>query len=60
MTMWGHQCAMPGCTHTRFIEIHHMKEWADGGKTDLDNLIPLCSACRSLVTDGWALIERHG
>ena len=60
MTMWGHQCAMPGCTHTRFIEVHHMKEWADGGNTDLDNLIPLCSACHSLVTDGWALIERHG
>lgn len=60
MTMWGHQCAMPGCTHTRFIEIHHMEEWADGGNTDLDNLIPLCSACHSLVTDGWALIERHG
>lgn len=60
MTMWGHQCAMPGCTHTRFMEIHHMKEWADGGNTDLDNLIPLCSACHSLVTDGWALIERHG
>lgn len=60
MTMWGHQCAMPGCTHTRFMEIHHMKEWADGGETNLDNLIPLCSACHSLVTDGWAHIERHG
>ncbi len=60
MTMWGHQCAMPGCTHTRFMEIHHMKEWADGGETNMDNLIPLCSACHSLVTDGWALIERQG
>lgn len=60
MTMWGHQCAMPGCTHTRFMEIHHMEEWADGGETNLDNLIPLCSACHSLVTDGWAHIERHG
>ncbi len=60
MTMWGHQCAMPGCTHTRFMEIHHMEEWADGGETNLDNLIPLCSACHSLVTDGWAQIERHG
>lgn len=60
LTMWGHQCAMPGCTHTRFMEIHHMEEWADGGDTNLDNLIPLCSACHSLVTDGWAQIERHG
>lgn len=60
LTMWGHQCAMPGCNHTRFMEIHHMQEWADGGETNLDNLIPLCSACHSLVTDGWAQIERHG
>lgn len=60
LTMWGHQCAMPGCNHTRFIQIHHMQEWADGGETNLDNLIPLCSACHSLVSDGWALIERHG
>lgn len=60
MTMWSHQCAMPGCNNTRFMEIHHMQEWADGGETNLDNLIPLCSACHSLVTDGFADIQRHG
>lgn len=60
MTMWGHQCAMPGCNHTRFLEIHHMEDWADGGETNLENLIPLCGACHSLVTDGFADIERHG
>lgn len=26
MVMWGGQCAAPGCTHTRFIEVHHVKE----------------------------------
>lgn len=30
MVMWGGQCAAPGCTHTRFIEIHHVKEWENG------------------------------
>lgn len=60
MSMWGHQCAMPGCNHTRFMEIHHMQEWANGGPTDVVNLIPLCSACHSLVTEGYATVERHG
>lgn len=60
LAMWGGQCAMPGCTHTRFMEFHHMEEWANGGLTDMDNLIPLCSACHSLVTEGYAQVTRHG
>lgn len=58
MAMWGGQCAMPGCIHRRFMEIHHIREWADGGMTDLDNLLPLCSGCHSLVTDGYVKIQR--
>ena len=58
MAMWGGQCAMPGCIHRRFMEIHHIHEWADGGLTDLDNLLPLCSGCHSLVTDGYVKIQR--
>ena len=46
-------CRAPGCTHTRFIEIHHIEDWASGGLTDLENLLPLCSACHSLVTEGY-------
>lgn len=60
LAMWAGQCAMPGCTHTRFMEFHHMEEWANGGLTDMDNLIPLCSACHSLVTEGYAQTTRHG
>lgn len=60
LAMWGGQCAMPGCTHTRFMEFHHMEEWSNGGLTDMDNLIPLCSACHSLVTEGYAQVVRHG
>ncbi|WP_235933603.1 HNH endonuclease signature motif containing protein [Corynebacterium qintianiae] len=52
MMMWHGTCAMPGCTHTRFIEMHHVTEWSEGGPTDLDNLLPLCSACHSLVSEG--------
>lgn len=60
LAVWGHQCAMPGCTHTRFFEIHHIHDWAEGGATDMDNLIPLCSSCHSKVSHGMARIERHG
>jgi hypothetical protein len=32
-------CRFPGCTHTRFIDGHHIKHWADGGETSLENLV---------------------
>jgi hypothetical protein len=35
-------CRFPGCTATRFVEIHHLEEWARGGATDEDNQISLC------------------
>jgi len=35
-------CAYPGCTATRFVEIHHLQRGEDGGGTDYDNLICLC------------------
>ena len=35
-------CRFPGCTATRFVEIHHLEEWAEGGATDDDNQISLC------------------
>lgn len=35
-------CRFPGCTHTEFTDVHHVKHWIDGGPTDLDNLVELC------------------
>lgn len=60
VVMWGMQCAAPGCRHSRFLEMHHIDEWANGGMTDVGNLLPLCSACHSLVTDGYIRIEKDG
>lgn len=57
LAVWGHQCAMPGCTHSRFIQIHHIRDWAAGGETNVSNLIPLCSSCHSKVTHGLAHIQ---
>ena len=37
------RCQFPGCHHTKFLQAHHIVHWAHGGRTDLDNLILLCS-----------------
>ena len=35
-------CRVPGCTADRFVEVHHIVHWQDGGPTDTWNLICLC------------------
>ncbi len=46
-------CAAPDCP-VRFgdCDIHHLKEWKEGGATNLDNLIPLCSKHHHLIHEG--------
>ena len=46
------QCRFPGCTHRRFIDGHHIRHWADGGETSLDNLVQLCRHHHRLVHEG--------
>lgn len=60
LAVWGFECAMPGCNHARFLQVHHIEEWAEGGETNLENLIPLCSACHSRVTNGYVHITTNG
>ncbi|GAB3695972.1 HNH endonuclease signature motif containing protein [Corynebacterium nasicanis] len=52
LTRWRHRCATPGCNHTRWLEFHHILDWASGGATDLDNLIPLCSTHHTMIANG--------
>ena len=35
-------CQFPGCCESRYVDGHHIKHWADGGETKLDNLVTLC------------------
>ena len=38
-----HHCAFPGCTRPPVMcHAHHIRHWADGGATSLDNLVLLC------------------
>ncbi|MFH2051778.1 MAG: HNH endonuclease [bacterium] len=47
----GHRCQGPGCTNTRFLEVHHVRPRARGGTNRPDNLITLCSACHRHLHD---------
>ena len=35
-------CRFPGCGQRRWTDAHHIRHWADGGETSLDNLVTLC------------------
>jgi hypothetical protein len=45
-------CRFPGCTHTRHVDAHHVRHWADGGETKLSNLVELCGSHHRLLHEG--------
>lgn len=53
-------CRFPGCGQQRFLHAHHIQHWAQGGRTDLSNLIQLCSHHHRLVHEGGYSLERRG
>jgi Domain of unknown function (DUF222) len=52
-------CVFPGCHHERFLDIHHVQHWADGGETSLSNTLRLCTTHHKLVHEGGFKIVRH-
>jgi hypothetical protein len=36
-------CRFPGCGATRHLHAHHVVHWADGGPTDIRNLVTICA-----------------
>jgi Domain of unknown function (DUF222)/HNH endonuclease len=48
-------CAFPGCDRPhRWCHSHHVKHWADGGATELNNLVLLCGHHHRLLHhSGW-------
>ncbi|MDX2472077.1 MAG: HNH endonuclease [Candidatus Krumholzibacteria bacterium] len=48
LTRDRHQCRRKGCTHTRFLEIHHVIPRQKNGTNAPENLVTLCTACHDL------------
>ena len=51
-------CRFPGCRNKRFVDTHHVRHWAAGGETSLDNLLSLCSRHHRLVHEGGYRIDK--
>ncbi len=50
------ECRFPGCGARRFTEAHHIVWWSKGGRTDLENLLLICSFHHKLVHEhGWVV-----
>lgn len=52
-------CRAPGCNRTLGLHAHHIVHWADGGNTDPDNLILLCSRHHHLLHEEHWQISGH-
>jgi hypothetical protein len=50
-------CRFPGCTNRRWVDGHHIEHWADGGATEIANLVLLCGVHHRLVHEGGFGIE---
>ncbi len=56
------RCRFPGCTHDRFIDVHHVEHWMNGGETKLSNVVvAVCTHHhRVLHEGGFRMALDHG
>ena len=47
-----HTCRMPWCQRTRWLEVHHITPWSEGGGTDTETLISACDHCHDAIHRG--------
>ena len=50
-------CRFPGCCNARYMDIHHIEHWANGGETKPSNLVSLCRFHHRAVHEGGIRIE---
>ena len=56
-TIDGECCRFPGCTRHNKLHAHHVVYWQDGGATDLENLVRVCSRHHTLIhSTGFRLV----
>ncbi|BAN02213.1 HNH endonuclease signature motif containing protein [Ilumatobacter coccineus] len=51
-------CAIPGCaTSYDRCKLHHIVWWRNGGRTDLDNLLPVCAVHHTKIHNNDWIVE---
>jgi len=45
-------CRFPGCCRSQYTDSHHIKHWAQGGETSMENLVTLCRSHHTLLHKG--------
>ena len=54
-------CRYPGCSHTKWLDAHHVHHWTEGGDTSLKNLVLLCTQHHRLLHEGgFKILKRSG
>jgi hypothetical protein len=53
-------CRFPGCTSHRTVDAHHIEHWANGGATNLENLVQLCRHHHRLLHEGGYTVTKSG
>ena len=49
-------CRFPRCPNVTFTNVHHIRPWKPGGRTDLDNIALICLYHHHLVhSGGWTM-----
>ena len=49
-------CVVPGCRSTRFLDLHHLEQLANGGDHSMSNCCVLCFGCHQRHHEGRLLI----
>lgn len=52
-------CSFPGCHRKHYLDAHHLRHWAHGGETSLDNLTLLCTHHHRMLHEGGFSVERE-
>ena len=53
-------CAVPGCcVPFDQTDLHHVTYWRNGGRSDLDNFVPLCSKHHYMAHEGGWKLHLH-